>query len=209
METKHLETIWNKVEITDPIYIKKVTFGRNYHAIDAMSRRKKATEILGVYGKDWKLKDLDFQYIRDQDKIVMVVLNAVFQSTSFDIEFPISTDINFREGKDQKIISDIHKKLITDATTKALSFLGFNADVYMGKFEDDKYSSYAEQHIEQADPERQKIIDKIWNKLNEVKIPDAVVKRIAALTHVGTMDELKKNLKYLEDIKTSDVIPKL
>ena len=200
--------LWNQVEVTDPVYVQKVQYGaKKYHTIDAMSRRKKATEVFGMYGKEWGLKDLNFVYLKDKEEIVLVILNATFfvYNCTLNTSFPISTDINFREGKDQKVVEDIHKKLITDATTKALSFLGFNADVYMGKFDDDKYQSYAQQHIEEADPEKQKTIEKIWDKLNELTIPDKVAKRIAALTNVGTHEELKKNLKYLEDIAVSDV----
>ena len=35
--------------------------------------------------------------------------------------------------------ADFAKKIETDALTKALSKLGFNADVFMGRFDDHKY----------------------------------------------------------------------
>ena len=47
--------------------------------------------------------------------------------------FPVSTEMAYKVGNDTR------KKLMTDATTKALSFLGFNADVFMGRFDDSKY----------------------------------------------------------------------
>ena len=40
----------------------------------------------------------------------------------------------------QKMVdADFAKKIETDALTKALSKLGFNADVFMGRFDDTKY----------------------------------------------------------------------
>ena len=35
--------------------------------------------------------------------------------------------------------NDVHKKLKTDALTKGLSELGFNSDIFEGKFDDNKY----------------------------------------------------------------------
>jgi hypothetical protein len=38
-----------------------------------------------------------------------------------------------------KIDDNFAKKLETDALTKAISKLGFNADIFMGKFDDQRY----------------------------------------------------------------------
>ena len=40
---------------------------------------------------------------------------------------------------DDKPDHDALKKAGTDALTKCLSYLGFNADIFMGKFDDNKY----------------------------------------------------------------------
>jgi hypothetical protein len=45
---------------------------------------------------------------------------------------PIHSDIKVSQN-------DWSKKVATDALTKGLSLLGFNADVFLGKFEDNKY----------------------------------------------------------------------
>jgi hypothetical protein len=47
-----------------------------------------------------------------------------------------STTLRDRKGNIDK---DAPKKATTDALTKALSQLGFNADVFLGKFDDNKY----------------------------------------------------------------------
>jgi hypothetical protein len=40
-----------------------------------------------------------------------------------------------------KVDEDAPKKAMTDGLTKALSHLGFNADVFLGKFDGNKYTS--------------------------------------------------------------------
>jgi hypothetical protein len=39
----------------------------------------------------------------------------------------------------ERIDEDAAKKAVTDGLTKCLSYLGFNADVFLGKFDDNKY----------------------------------------------------------------------
>jgi len=55
--------------------------------------------------------------------------------------FDISAEIElFEKAKGEwRRTSDAYKKVYTDALTKALSRLGFNADVFLGKFDDNKY----------------------------------------------------------------------
>ena len=43
------------------------------------------------------------------------------------------------DNNDTKKDGDCFKKATTDGLTKCLSYLGFNADVFMGKFDDNKY----------------------------------------------------------------------
>ena len=55
-------------------------------------------------------------------------------------EFPITSSISaYKDGAMTKPDADFAKKVETDALTKALSKLGFNADVFMGMFDDHKY----------------------------------------------------------------------
>ena len=53
-----------------------------------------------------------------------------------------SSKVEKREEEDRKAKADMKKviaRAMTDATTKALSKLGYNADVFLGKFDDNKY----------------------------------------------------------------------
>ena len=132
--------LWNSVCETPPSTTRPVEYGnRKFTAIDAQHQRKRATEVFGPYGDGWGLKDLKWEYVREKEKIVELTLDAIFwcvlirDGEPVDFEFPIASDHRYKPGDDLK------KKLITDATTKALSMLGFNSDVFEGKFDDNKY----------------------------------------------------------------------
>lgn len=139
--------LWLSVEKTDKKFIKPVNFGkRKYTAIAAQYQLKLATKTWGPYGKEWGVKECKYTYLKGQfvensmviEKIVELTLDAIFYYP--DGEFEISTDIKYAPGADCK------KKILTDLTTKALSKLGFNADIFMdGKtdlaFTDNKYQN--------------------------------------------------------------------
>ena len=52
-------------------------------------------------------------------------------------QFPIHSSIKY--SVNGRVDDDFAKKVATDALTKGLSKLGFNADVFLGKFDDNKY----------------------------------------------------------------------
>lgn len=125
-DTNNLE-LWNAVEETDPNYVKKVEYGeRVFDAVDAYFRLKVATEMWGPYGSTWGLYDIEYKFHESY-----ALLKCRFNYPGG--EFPISNSI--------KVRPDFIKMIETDTITKALSRLGFSADVYMGRFEDDTYVS--------------------------------------------------------------------
>ncbi len=107
-------------------------------AIDAQSQIKRATELWGPYGSEWGLSEIDFQLLPTKDGQGLVC-KAVFFYPHADnnkapyAEFPIASDMPYNP-KD-----DCVKKLQTECISKALSRLGFNSDVFEGKFDDNKY----------------------------------------------------------------------
>ena len=132
--------LWDRVCVTDPTYTKEVSFGRKFTSIDPQYQIKTATEVWGTYGGEWGIKDVKYEVIRvGQNNPISTSIDGLFFYPGG--EFPISSEILFYEGKNNSIVKDQRKKLLTDITTKALSKLGFNADVFLGKFEDVKYMS--------------------------------------------------------------------
>ena len=125
--------LWNKVCETDPAITREVRYGkRKFTAIDAQSQIKMATELWGPYGGDWALDNLKWGAVLNPDgSVIELTLDAVFRAP--DILFEISSDIKYSPG------GECRKKLQTDVLTKALSRMGFNSDVFEGRFDDNRY----------------------------------------------------------------------
>ena len=130
--------LWNVVEKTNPKYTKKANVkGNNIIAISPQYQIKNVTEQFGSYGKTWGFKILDFDYTL-VESLGLVVLHAVFFYPGG--EFPIkNAQALFIDNAKTKIDDNFAKKLETDTLTKAISKLGFNADIFMGLFDDVKY----------------------------------------------------------------------
>ena len=132
MPKKDNMKLWNAVSTTDPAYTKKVNSRGGFTTIDAQWQLMQATEQWGPYGEAWGVRGLAYDYIRDgSGNIVEVALEGNFWYPGG--EFPMGACMAYRAGNESK------KKLLTDLTTKSLSKLGYSADVFMGKFDDNKY----------------------------------------------------------------------
>ena len=155
--------LWNKVEKTNPKYTKKANVnGNNITAIAPQYQIKNVTEQFGSYGTSWGFKSLDFDYTLTES-LGLVILHAVFYYPGG--EFPIKNAQSlFMDNAKTKVDDNFAKKLETDTLTKAISKLGFNADIFMGLFDDVKY--LAEVTKEFADkPAPIKLSDKAINDL--------------------------------------------
>ena len=127
--------IWNAVQKTNPANTKKVTQRGGFTAINANSQIMEATRQFGPIGVGWGYTT-GTPYFHDTLMFVPVTLwHSGDRSTEFG---PL---IGCEEWKSDKgrVDSDVGKKATTDAVTKALSQLGFNADVFLGLYDDQKY----------------------------------------------------------------------
>ncbi len=135
--------LWNKHCNTKREDTKEIRLGkRKFNAIDAYSQIKEATEEWGAYGSNWGVRNESYTLIGNKG---VCLYQAEFYYP--DGEFPITSCIEtiFLSGKlEGQYNSDWSKKVKTDALTKGLSMLGFNADVFLGKFDDNKYVSDAD-----------------------------------------------------------------
>lgn len=132
--------IWDLVCKTDPEHTRQVQQRGGYTAIDPGYQLKEATRLWGPYGRHWGLSQLEYDY-KLADTAGLVVLHARFYYPGG--EFPISNAAPPTMG--QKPDADFAKKLETNTMSKALSKLGFNADVFMGQFEDAVYLQHRQQ----------------------------------------------------------------
>jgi hypothetical protein len=124
--------VWNAVCRTDPKHTKRVNQRGGFTAIDAQYQIMEATRLFGPVGEGWGYVVGEFQ-IAGPLIIVPVTLWHGKRENTFG---PI---LGCAEISGQRPDRDAPKKAITDAITKGLSQLGFNADVFLGLFDDNKY----------------------------------------------------------------------
>ena len=152
-ETSANIELWNSVCTTDPKHTTKVTQRGGFTAISAQYQIREATKIWGPYGAEWGLSDFEYDRLDFGDQ-VMVHVKAKFRypivkkNTVLFPSFELSSTIMVT-GK--KLDDDWAKKVETDILTKALSKLGFNSDVFEGRFDDNKYVATLNKKNEQAE----------------------------------------------------------
>lgn len=136
---------FEEVKSTNKAYTKDVTYGQQkFTSINAQHQILKATDVFGLYGDKWGVRNLRYSTIGSPEKPIFLVLQADFfytlKNDNKDIEksFPMATEARFYT-KNGHLVDDLHKKLLTDLTTKALSKIGFNSDIFLGMYEDQKY----------------------------------------------------------------------
>lgn len=147
--------LWNSVCESDPKTLKRVQQRGGFTAIAAQSQIKRATELWGPYGYRWGLRGLDWGTIESTTtegiNVESLTLEAEFFFPVGDEEasFEIAGDIPW-SPKDE-----CHKKLQTDITTKALSKVGFNADVFLDqmKWDGNRYVNPTKQAAPTPVPE--------------------------------------------------------
>tara|TARA_R110002167_G_scaffold53628_5_gene153532 strand:+ start:445 stop:1200 length:756 start_codon:yes stop_codon:yes gene_type:complete len=137
--------LWRAVSVTDQAYTKKVNQRGGYTAIDPMYQARMATEQFGPFGTGWGFKEstLDASLV---EMTGMVIHKALFFYILNGVrgEFPIHNAISiWSDAKKTRLDEDFAKKVETNTLSKALSKLGFCSDVFMGKFDDQRYLAYA------------------------------------------------------------------
>ncbi len=124
--------LWDKVCSTpkDQIETYEVEDGKVLKSTPSINRIKTATEQFGTYGRNWGLKDLKHSSMM-VGNMTIATLDAIF-FVDMTTEFEISTSTSISIIKDGKMSLNVsyRKSLETDLINKALSRLGFNADIY-------------------------------------------------------------------------------
>ena len=187
--------LWDSVSRTDIDHTKEVSFGRKFTAIDAQYQIMQATKAFGPVGQGWGY-ETQFGTI-DTGREVFIYCDLTFWWAALN-EWE-GQKVNTRrafgpirgicaiqgvkaDGKFKPSDHDAGKKAMTDALTKALSHLGFSADVFLGKFEDNKYINELrkEKEAEQSAAERayqedrKKFIDAILGCSKPAQIDDVL-----------------------------------
>jgi hypothetical protein len=153
METKNNLELWNKVEKTNPKYTKKAKVGGiNITAIAPQYQIMMVTEQFGTYGKTWGFKNIELDYSLIE-KYDMVVFKGIFFFPEGQFEIINSYKLFINNAKTM-LDDNFAKKIETDTLTKAISKLGFNADIFLGKFDDVRYVEEANVHFEKVEAKK-------------------------------------------------------
>lgn len=142
--------IWRAVEETDPAHTKAVTQRGGFTAIGANYQIMRATEQFGPIGIGWGYTAGE-PIFHDAFVIVPVTMWHGLRENVFGPAYGCCQMIGNRPD------ADAPKKAGTDGLTKLLSQLGFNADVFLGKFDDNKYVAEVAEKFRKKAP--QAVID--------------------------------------------------
>lgn len=137
--------LWNAVEASDPKYLKKVSFGsRSFTAIDPMYQVRCATEQFGPVGDGWGWhNETQVVNVSNGDSAVLAHV-SIWHGSPANVFGPFTGCRKFFDSTKGRMAEDAPKMAITDGLTKALSHLGFNADVFLGKMDGNKYADPSE-----------------------------------------------------------------
>lgn len=179
--------LWDSVKKTDPEYTKHVSQRGGYTSISPQYQIRCATEQFGPYGKGWGFESCDLDYSQ-AEALELVLVRAVFFFVS-DGErstFPVNNSWPIKQGS--RVDSDFVKKAETNTMSKALSKLGFSADIFMGEFDNPDYVASVNNAFS---------LEKAENKIEEQERQAAehakwVESSLATLSTCVSLNELKK-----------------
>lgn len=123
--------LWNKVCRTDPSITNAVNTRGGFTAIAAHNQVLAATEMFGPVGVGW---GFDFELMFPPNDTVIAIVTLWHGKRDQTVKQ--CGQYSLGSGR---VDEDAAKKAVTDGLTKCLSYLGFNADVFLGKFDDNKY----------------------------------------------------------------------
>jgi hypothetical protein len=179
--------LWKQVEKTDPKHTKQANVkGNKLTSIKPQYQIYNATQQWGSYGGLWGFKNIKLGY--ELKEVGLVVFDAVFYYP--DGEFEIINTISYwRDNAQTKIDDEFAKKVETDTLTKCLSKLGFNADVFMGRFDDMRY---VEEMRKEFSPKK-----KLTSEQFEATLKETDAKKIQNVIKAFDLDD--SQLKQLND----------
>ncbi|WP_236237670.1 hypothetical protein [Pseudomonas faucium] len=199
-------SIWEKVQTTDTRFTKDAKVGgQQITSLNGTAMVMKATELFGPVGIGWGWKVIEERfddgheiYAGEGDKrtcigreighTVKICLWFMQDGQRGEIEQYGCTRYQYKTSYGMTTDGEAPKKSLTDAIKKALSMLGFSADVFLGMFDDVNYVQQlqAEQAIEQAEDREAEIEKQKQERLDYIK---SVVETMQG---AQSLQELKK-----------------
>lgn len=134
--------IWNNLAPSDPKYLKKISFGaRSFTAIDPQYQVMKMTEQFGPVGEGWGWHSTtEVVNVSNGDSAVLAHV-TVWHGSPANTFGAFTGCRKFFDAAKGRMAEDAPKMAVTDGLTKALSHIGCDADVFLGKMDGNKYDS--------------------------------------------------------------------
>ena len=181
--------IWDAVSKTHPDVTKSVSMRGGFTAVCPQSQIKKATEILGVCGIGWGVDFISEEYVRDDANRI---IEYVYRGSLWFIYAEGIGKISCCASMKYKAGDDVQMKCETHARSKALSKLGFNSDVFEGRFDD---VAYVEETRRELDGKCRKLSEQNDNQV----MPSEIEDHTNALNHLRmTFREVKLERDKIE-----------
>ena len=138
--------LWQSVEDIDPKFTKPIT-GRDYQGTSPNPQYliKLATEKLGPVGKGfgWRIVDHGFEKLLGTTlhwcRIEFWWRETDGGEKNFIEQYGQTKAAYITNAGKERVDEDAPKKSLTDAVVKALSHLGFAANIFLGRWDDQKY----------------------------------------------------------------------
>lgn len=163
--------IWSQVEKTDTRFVKAAKVGgQQITSLNGTAMAMKATELFGPVGIGWGWKIIEERFDKGAEMFagegdkryslgielhhtVKISLWYLLDGQKGEIEEYGCTPYLYKSKYGTTTDGEAPKKSLTDAIKKSLSFLGFNADVFLGLFDDNDYLQQRQEEtaIEAAD----------------------------------------------------------
>lgn len=139
---KHNMAIWDQLSESDPKYLKKISFGsRSFTAIDPQYQVMKMTKEFGPVGEGWGWHSTTRTVELSNGDSAVLADVTVWHSSPSNSFGAFTGCRKFFDAAKGRLAEDAPKMAITDGLTKALSHIGCDADVFLGKMDGNKYSS--------------------------------------------------------------------
>lgn len=180
--------LWNSVERTPKEQTKPIT-GKTYKGTSPKPHYivQKATETFGPCGIGWGFtisERVEEGAPGDKLHIAHVRVWYIWKGSRGEVEHIGQTMLSgTRKGGFPYTDEDAPKKSVTDGLIKALSMIGFAADIFLGRYDDSKYVSSLD------DGER--AIEKPTTKDADPFAPDIAGDIVARINKCATSDALK------------------
>lgn len=148
--------LWKRVAQTNPKYAKEVKLGRKFTAVQPQSQIMEATRVFGPMGSGWGPTNVRDELVAvpgTPEVLVKVTLDLFYVDPETGerglVEHVFGSAALIAQNKDGRLRTDddAWKKARTDAMTKALSQIGFNADVFLGMWDNHKYVAQREREV--------------------------------------------------------------